>query len=154
MNVLKIVLVLAISIAVYAIVGGQTSIGDGFFEFNAKGKAQDALDEARDVETAMGAYASEYGDGIVRFGDPLQGEELFLYLKDKGLLRGYVGDEENSPIKEWILSEDGESVLGVVKSDSVCKYINNGNHQRPMSEPNPVCGTEDAKGLTCCVEAP
>ena len=145
--VLKIVLGLILAVAV----GGVAvyNWGDGYFVFDSKAKAERAIEETRAVETAIGSYATAYGDGEVDFGDVTQGEEPFLYLKEKRLLRENVGNSNNL-IEEWLVNEEEGRIEGILSDEETCRHINNLKHQRPLTEPTPVCGTEEAKGLTCC----
>ncbi len=155
MSMFRIVLVLVLFVVTAGLMT-QSGLGEGYFEFNAKGKAEDALDEMREVEAAMDAYAAD-NDGQVNLGDPtnaLENNDLFYYLKEKDLLRLYVGKETNV-INEWTVSDDDDQVIqGVVKSSKVCKYINRSVNQRSVDLSTPNCGTPEAEGLACCFEEP
>jgi len=146
-TILKIVLSLVLAVAV----GGVAvyNWGDGYFVFDTKAKAERAIEETRAVQTAIGIYATAYGDGEVDFGDVTQGEEPFLYLKEKDLLREGVGASTNL-IEDWIIDVEEGQIEGILSDDEVCRHINNLKHQRELTEPTPICDTPDSEGITCC----
>lgn len=145
--ILKIVLSLILAVAV----GGVAvyNWGDGYFVFDSKASAERAIEETRAVQTAIGIYATAYGDGEVDFGDVNEGEEPFLYLKEKDLLRESVGNSTNL-IEEWIVDVEEGEIEGILTDEEVCRHINNLKHQRALSEPTPACDTSEAESLTCC----
>lgn len=147
---LKFIVPLLLFVAVLAAFS-QTSVGEGMFEFNAKANAEKVLNEARAIDEAAKAYAANSEKGEVDFGDVTQGEDLFMYLKDKKYIPERVGGESNF-VEEWLLSEEGDEIMGVVKTEKICKYINENQHKRSMDLPTPECGTEEAEGLSCCFE--
>jgi hypothetical protein len=147
---MKVLLSLGMAVVIGA-VAAHNLMGDGILDFTGKGKAQRIVDEQSDIQAAMDAYASEYGDGEVDFGDVSEGESIFMYLRDKELLKGWVGDPERTGISEYRLSEDEKTIEGVVSDGKTCKNINNIKHGRPKSEPNPSCSSEDSASFSCCV---
>jgi hypothetical protein len=139
--------------------------GEGMLGFNSKSKAQLIIEEANDVGGAMEVYATAYGDGIVNFGDvtcvdpdgvkdPIVNpcEELLHYVKDKKLIKGYVGVVgENDAIQDWVLSEDKSSLEKIVSDEKTCQYINNIKDAKGLDDPVPECGTDGAIGFSCCL---
>lgn len=143
-------LVLIIAVSTLAFMNGY---GEGFFEFNAKSKAESALDEGRQIQDAMTAYAARFGDGKVDLGNPVLGEDPLMYLKARQLLVSRVGEMLNSQIETWDIDEDNGTLQGTVKSEKVCRYMNLLSHNRPIEEPIPQCGEEETSYLPCCIKS-
>lgn len=143
-------LVLIIAVSTLAFMNGY---GEGFFEFNSKSKAESALEEGRQIQDAMTAYAARFGDGRVDLGNPALGEDPLMYLKARQLLVSRVGDMLNSQIEAWEIDEDSGALQGAVKNEKICRYMNLLSHNYPIESPIPQCGEEENAHLPCCVKA-
>ena len=130
---------------------GFAVLGPGFFGFNTQGDAQRILDQKRIIEESAATYASLYGKGEVHFGDPEEGEDIFFYLRDKGLMKDVVGIE-NGAVEKWTFDPESKVVGAVVKTEKLCKYMLFNESSRPLEQPVPECGTEEAEGMSCCAD--
>jgi hypothetical protein len=146
----KPIIYLVLIIAVSAL-GAIQYFGDGLFSFKAKAQAEAIVEESRQMVDMSEVYALNYGDGEVDYGNVSEGEDLLMYIKDKGLLIERAG-AENEFIESWDVDEETGKLKAVVKNEKVCQYINLSQHNRPISESTPECGTPDAEGLSCCFE--
>jgi hypothetical protein len=146
---IKLIFTLVLFVAI-GLVMASGGIGDGMFEFNTKARAEKIVVEARAIDEGIKAYAAQ-NDGVVDFGDPNEGEDPLMYIKEKNYIHDRAG-MATGLVKEWFLSEDREKMQGVVRSENMCKYINESHHGRPTTEPTPECGTEEGDSVTCCAE--
>lgn len=128
---------------------GFALLGPGYLGFNTQGEAQKVIDQKVMLTEAVATYASLHGDGEVHFGDPEEDEELFVYLRDKTLIRDNVGMPDSN-VSEWAYDPETNEITAVVSSEEICKYINFNEKQRPLEEPTPVCDEEEAVGFSCC----
>lgn len=128
---------------------GFALLGPGFFGFNTQGEAQKVLDQKVMLSEAVATYASLHGDGEVHFGDPDENEELFVYLRNKELIRDNVGMPSDT-VEFWEYDPDTNEISAVVRTEEVCKYINFNESKRPLDQPVPECGEPEADGLSCC----
>ena len=42
--------------------------------------------------------------------------------------------------------------LALVKTEKLCKYMLFNESSRPLEQPVPECGTEEAEGMSCCAD--
>lgn len=150
---IKWIVTILLAIAV-GVLGVASLSGDGFLGFTSKAKAEQALDEARNVETAMDTYAITYGEGKVDFGDTTQGEDLLKYLKHYKLVQEKVGTENNrSGVDRWVYDQANNQVLGVVQSGDTCRYMNSIRSSSPLQDAVPECGSVEAESAFCCQDS-
>jgi hypothetical protein len=145
---IKIIFTLVLFVAV-GVLTATTGVGEGFFEFNYKARAERVVNEARAIDEAMKSYAAGSDTGEVDFGDPSEGEDVLMYIKARDLIQDRVGTE-NDLVEEWVLSDDKKRMQGVVRTDKICKYINESKHGRDADLPTPSCGTDEGNAVTCC----
>jgi hypothetical protein len=148
---IKIIFTLVLFVAV-GVLTATTGVGEGFFEFNSKARAEQVVNEARAIDEAMKSYAAGSDTGEVDFGDPNEGEDVLMYIKAKNLVHDRVGTE-NDLVEGWVLSDNGERMQGIVRSEKICKYINESKHGRDADLPTPSCGTDEGNAVTCCSES-
>jgi hypothetical protein len=148
---IKIIFTLVLFVVV-GVLAATTGVGEGFFEFNSKARAEQVVNEARAIDEGIKSYAAGSDTGEVDFGDPEEGEDVLMYIKARNLIHDRVGTESDL-VEKWVLSADGDSMHGIVRSEKICKYINESKHDRDFDSPTPSCGTEEANGVTCCAES-
>lgn len=133
---------------------GAFGLGDGYLDFRSQAKAEQALDEARNIKTAMDAYAMKYGDGEVAFGDVAAGEDLLKYLKHFKLVQDRVGTADStSGIDRWVLEPNSNQVMGVIASQKTCRYMNSIKDKISIDAPVPECGSVEAESVSCCQDS-
>lgn len=130
---------------------GVTLYSDNLTQFNTKAKAQNALDEGRQITDAMNVYAAKFGDGKIDIGNVAEGEDPLVYIKSKKLLLDRVGNSLSSQIESWEINEENNTIQGVLKSEDICKHMNLEAKGRPLSEPIPLCGDDETRDFPCCV---
>lgn len=133
---------------------GYAAVSSGILDFRVQAQAGQVLNEAKDIEDAMDAYAFKYGDGKVDFGDVANGEDLLKYLKHYNLIKKNVGtDETKSQVEKWVYDEDNKQMLGVIASQRTCLYMNSIKSKQQIANQVPECGTVEAEGLPCCQDS-